>query len=251
MSTVLTPQTVEPPDSRSSVLEKIPADARARIDRAVVEFNPPRYRDIYRKYQVAGHGVSFAAFYSYARRLRRAAAERRLSELMKDDAPGLGDFSERLPAFIAQKIVEQLAFDDDVTPMALQRLVNCYRTSLDTVARGRKIAAEAERAAIEERKRHTPSAPWGRKQDGTPYNHIEFLETLHEAVADIYGVNMKTGEEVFRPTRENPRPPGEKDKTNADGHRAEVEALRDVPPENHSLANDPAFEALKPGKPQP
>lgn len=40
MSTVLTPQTVEPPDSRSSVLEKIPADARAKIDRAVVEFNP-------------------------------------------------------------------------------------------------------------------------------------------------------------------------------------------------------------------
>lgn len=169
---------------------------------------------------------------------------------MKEDASGLGDFSERLPAFIAQKIVEQLAFDDEVTPMALQRLVNCYRTSLETVARGRKIAAEAERAAIEERKRRTPSAPWGRKEDGTPYNHIEFLETLHESVADIYGVNMKTGEEVFRPTRENPFPPGEKDNANADGLRAEGEALRDAPPENHPLANDSELEALKPPKPQ-
>lgn len=51
-------------------------------------------------------------------------------------------------------------------------------------------------------------APYGRKPDGSPYTHAEFLESLHEAVADIYGVDMKTGNEVIRPTTGNPAPPG-------------------------------------------
>jgi len=31
-------------------------------------------------------------------------------------------------------------------------------------------------------------APWGRKDDGTPYTHAEFLTALDDAVKDIYGI---------------------------------------------------------------
>jgi hypothetical protein len=33
-------------------------------------------------------------------------------------------------------------------------------------------------------------APWGRKKDGTPYTHKEFMTTLGMAVKDVYGITL-------------------------------------------------------------
>jgi hypothetical protein len=38
---------------------------------------------------------------------------------------------------------------------------------------------------------YSPDAPWGRKEDGTPYTEDEFRIHLRRAVHDIYGVKLK------------------------------------------------------------
>lgn len=196
---------IEPPDPRSSMLKRVPEDIRQMVDRSIVENDPPGYKACYARWELEAYGVSFTAFYMYARRLRRQAAALHLRELT--EAPE-ADFTERLPGLVAQRLIEHLTYGEPARPLDLHRLLSCYRTAIDTVRQGRAAAAEGERIAYEARMRRTPTAAWGRKEDGTPYTHAEFLKTLHEAVADIYGVDMNTGTEVFRPMREAPTPPG-------------------------------------------
>lgn len=63
---------------------------------------------------------------------------------------------------------------------------------------------------------HEPPAPYGNKPDGAPYTHAEFCELLDQAVADIYGFDIKTGNLVPRdpeqgtvnePSNASPDPP--------------------------------------------
>lgn len=191
-------------DSRSSVVERVPESIRRMVDESILESPSGGYKKWYRHWGLEGYGVSFTAFYMYARGLRQRAAAAHLREMTGEPQ---ADFTERLPGLVAQRIAEQLAYADSDRPIDLQRLLGCYRIALDAVRRKRLAEAEAEKAAIEERKRRTPVARYGRKEDGTPYTHAEFLKTLHEAVADIYGVDLDTGQEVFHPTPEQPTPP--------------------------------------------
>lgn len=46
-----------------------------------------------------------------------------------------------------------------------------------------------------------PAAPYGRRPDGNPYSHAEFCELLDQAVADIYGFDINTGNLVPRETK--------------------------------------------------
>ena len=51
-------------------------------------------------------------------------------------------------------------------------------------------AANARHAPDDDRDEYTPDAPWGRKKDGTPYTHEEFMVFLRRACRDIWGLDL-------------------------------------------------------------
>ncbi|HKQ49022.1 MAG TPA: hypothetical protein VJZ71_13210 [Phycisphaerae bacterium] len=57
-------------NTRSSLFEKIPPDLRHALDVAIAEHVPPTFRAVWMQFELAKFGVSFAAFYRYARRVR-------------------------------------------------------------------------------------------------------------------------------------------------------------------------------------
>jgi hypothetical protein len=97
------------------------------------------------------------------------------------------------------------------------------------------IRADAVRAAAEARAsrgnrdewdENDAEAPWGRKKDGTPYTHGEFVAQLGHAVQDIYGIDLP----LHRTPFENAPPPGfppplkrNKPEWKWSSHRPEVE----------------------------
>src|SRR5205085_1829220 len=63
-----------PLSSKSSLFTKLPRELRRQIDQAVIDRDPPAYKDVFATFNLAQFGVSFTAFYMYARRLRYQAA---------------------------------------------------------------------------------------------------------------------------------------------------------------------------------
>ncbi|MFQ5501708.1 MAG: hypothetical protein ACE5EQ_05330 [Phycisphaerae bacterium] len=55
---------------KSSILKKISPSLRRHLDRSIIERDPPTYREIFAFFQLPEMGVSFTAFYRYARRIR-------------------------------------------------------------------------------------------------------------------------------------------------------------------------------------
>lgn len=88
------------------------------------------------------------------------------------------------------------------------RAVRTRAAAVLRVARLRAVRGKPALAAVPAHARYEKPARYGRKPDGTPYTHAEFLETLHEAVADIYGVDLREGDETIRPPPAKPPPDG-------------------------------------------
>ena len=57
-------------NGRSSLFEKLPEAVRRAVDVAIAEHNPPTFRAVWMQFELGQYGVSFTAFYRYARRLR-------------------------------------------------------------------------------------------------------------------------------------------------------------------------------------
>lgn len=55
---------------RSSLFAKLPPDLRRAVDIAIAEHVPPTFRAVWMQFELARFGVTFSAFYRYARRLR-------------------------------------------------------------------------------------------------------------------------------------------------------------------------------------
>jgi len=55
---------------KSSIFKKLSPSLRSQLDRSIVERDPPTYREIFALFQLPEMGVSFTAFYRYARRIR-------------------------------------------------------------------------------------------------------------------------------------------------------------------------------------
>lgn len=64
------------------------------------------------------------------------------------------------------------------------------------VRAAQRVSSEVNPADLED-----PAAPYGRRPDGDPYSHAEFCELLDQAVADIYGFDIRTGNLVPRETK--------------------------------------------------
>ena len=119
---------VQDSESRSSLFEKLPADLRRRLDQAIIDREPAAYRAVYARFDLAARGVSFTAFYYYARRRRVQADLLQLAELALPDTP---DLAGALPDLLAYRLFEA-ATDEATSPSVLHRLVDAWRIAAGT-----------------------------------------------------------------------------------------------------------------------
>src|SRR5882672_1414606 len=110
----------------SSIFEKLDAARRQKIDRAVANRDPVTFRAIFEKFKLAEAGVSYSAFYRYARKIRDQADQ----QILLDDefCPGAD-----VPAMLLNQVARQFAammLHENPTPLMTQRMVNAYTKAL-------------------------------------------------------------------------------------------------------------------------
>ncbi|HVP13113.1 MAG TPA: hypothetical protein VMV94_18200 [Phycisphaerae bacterium] len=113
-------------ETNSSMFEKVPPGLRSKIDRALVDRSPPTYKGVFEQFKLAELGVSYHAFYRYARRVRSQASMFHLASLALPDDTTL---HTAVPRLLAQQIVETLLYEE-ASPEHIQRLVNAYRNAV-------------------------------------------------------------------------------------------------------------------------
>jgi len=126
------PQTTESPNERdaySSIYDKTTPDDRRKIDRAIVDRDPPTYRGVFKKFGLAEKSVSFTAFYNYARRIRSAATMNNLAQLT---APKETDVAQAIPRLLGNLLVETLLYAEDSSPNAVHRLTQAYCSAINS-----------------------------------------------------------------------------------------------------------------------
>lgn len=120
-------------ESRSSVIEKTDPDLRRRLDQAIADRAPATYKEIYQHFDLAGRGISFTAFYYYARRIRITTA---LMELPHLAAPPDTDDdgrvknpaaeSDRLIGAVLADCLLDTALSPDADPRNVERIARAY-----------------------------------------------------------------------------------------------------------------------------
>jgi hypothetical protein len=109
-------------ESQSSLLTKLDADTRRRLDRAIIDRSPPTYRGLYETFELADMDVSFTAFYYYARRLRLRAS---LLELARLEAPDDANLDKQILPLLAQRLLETL-LEEGISSRTILRLAHAY-----------------------------------------------------------------------------------------------------------------------------
>jgi len=127
-------------DSKSSIFDKTDPDLRRRIDQAIVDRQPPTYKAVFDQFDLAARGVSFTAFYYYARRIRVNAA---LLELARVALPDSASAHDLLPDVLSHRLLEA-AIDEACSPGTIQRLADAYRVASQTHFARRRLAAQLD-----------------------------------------------------------------------------------------------------------
>ena len=145
------PATPEPPPrrrrSRSTVFTRLPADLRRRVDRAIRDRGPGQdtYREVFDKFSLADHTISFTAFRRYARtrtwRSRRLDQEQVIRRVFPKGktAPSLR-LIRGISSTVASAALDQLL--DDERPPSAQQL---YYLTLALASQQRVLQASEDR----------------------------------------------------------------------------------------------------------
>ncbi len=115
-------------ENNSSIFEKTTPALRREINKALIDRDPPTYKGVFAKFKLSGAGITYHAFYRYARRVRSQAA---MFEMTEATATAGTDLPALLPKILAQRLLEVLAFED-VSPRHIQRLTDAYKTAVNT-----------------------------------------------------------------------------------------------------------------------
>lgn len=114
---------IEQADSKSSIFRAADVELRRELIDALIKRSPHTYRAIFDYFNLAGHGISFTAFYYWGRRVRRNAA---LVEMARTcNAEGDDDPFTLVPRVIAQRLLDA-CLDEDITIDILDRLSRTY-----------------------------------------------------------------------------------------------------------------------------
>ena len=136
-------------ETKSSIFEKTDPDFRRRLDQAIIDHDPPTYKAIYSKFELATMDISFMAFYRYARRLRTHAA---MIELTQRVLPNDCDPVAVIPNLLAHRLLDA-AVDESTSPRTLQSLTDAWRFAAQT-----QLVLQRHQAAIEKIKKSTNDA---------------------------------------------------------------------------------------------
>ncbi len=138
--------TLEKIETQSSIFEKTDPDLRRRLDQAIIDHDPPTYKAIFSKFELGGRGISFMAFYRYARRLRTHAVMIELTQrVLPDDCDPVGV----IPNLLAHRLLDA-AVDESTSPRTLQRLTDAWRFAAQT-----QLVLQRHQAAIKKIKNST------------------------------------------------------------------------------------------------
>ena len=102
---------IEQADSKSSIFQHADADLRRELIDALIKRKPYTYRAVFDHYELAGIGISFTAFYYWARRVRRTAALVEMSRTCGGD--GEPDPFTTVSRVIAQRLLDA-SLDEDI-----------------------------------------------------------------------------------------------------------------------------------------
>jgi hypothetical protein len=127
-------------ETQSSLYEKLTPDLRRQLDRAIADHEPATYQALFDKFELAGRGVSFAAFYRYARRVRANVA---LAEFARLSLPDGAPADQFLPEVIGQRLLEA-ALDEETSAGTLYRLAHAYRIAGEAYYARRRFATQIE-----------------------------------------------------------------------------------------------------------
>ena len=126
---------------RSSILTKVSLNSRMQLNRAIVYRESPTYQELYLDFGLAELGVSFTAFYYYARQIRTASA---LAELARLPVPADQTVHDLLPSALGHALLDA-ALDPASPPQTIERLSRAYRMSIASgIARKRLEFDEAD-----------------------------------------------------------------------------------------------------------
>ncbi|MEE8386682.1 MAG: hypothetical protein V3S01_12280 [Dehalococcoidia bacterium] len=115
-------------ETNSSMFEKVPKEVRVEINRGLIDREPATFRGVFARVKGGGYGVSYSAFYRYARRVRGQAA---MFEMAEATASAGKEVPAMLPKVLAQRLLETLAFEE-VSPRHIQRMTDAYKTAVKT-----------------------------------------------------------------------------------------------------------------------
>ena len=127
-------------DSQSSLLRRLTAEQRAELDRAIIDHEPASYRGMYKEFALHEFGVSFTAFYRYARRIRLHAA---LQDAAEEDLPPGGDDPARIARVLARRLWEALSHPD-ASPTHISRCFSAWRQALRVVGNNTPSPSQGE-----------------------------------------------------------------------------------------------------------
>lgn len=105
--------------NQSSLYEKLDPDLRKELDRAIVERRPASLQVCYDDFGLKARGISRAAFYRYAQRLRKEAELHHIAEMVRPDDPDAGRYA---PELIKRRLLDLLLNDENASPASIHRL---------------------------------------------------------------------------------------------------------------------------------
>jgi hypothetical protein len=109
-------------ENRSSLCTRIEPALRKQIVEAVINHRPATYREVFSYYSLDRQGISFTAFYYWARKTKRVAATLEMTEAVENKE----DSAAILPRILATRLLDT-ALDEELQPAKLKRLMDTYR----------------------------------------------------------------------------------------------------------------------------
>ncbi|MEK6643726.1 MAG: hypothetical protein AABZ08_07435 [Planctomycetota bacterium] len=122
-------------DNTSTVYRKLTKEQLANLEDAIVLRDPPTFTACYEKFELRSLGISYDAFYRYARRIRSGL---RAATFAKHSVTGTETPDMLLPQLVSQRMVEAL-LTDQATPQTLHRLADAYRMTAQVDLHRRRI----------------------------------------------------------------------------------------------------------------
>lgn len=142
--------------SRSSLLDRLSHEHRRLVNASILDRDPPTYRGIYEAHRLRDHGVSYTAFFNYARRFRLQGDLLTAADL---DGPALLDLQSAAERMLSMRLVDALAADAVDSP-GISNCIDAYRRLILARAhllRSRQIE-QAINTRAEDARRHDAAA---------------------------------------------------------------------------------------------